>query len=362
MTYTRQDFGFKLPENLIAQQPTKERTQSRLLVMEDNGTLADKKFTDLLSYLQPEDCLVFNNTKVIPARLFGKKTTGAKIELLIERVLDDNTILTHIKASKAPKIGSSLIIENAFEIEVIRRKESLFVVNIINNKGNKNALELIEEYGHIPLPPYIARADDDADKERYQTVYSDVAGSVAAPTAGLHFDLNFIEKIKQQGVKTAFVTLHVGAGTFRPVQVDNIAEHKMHAEIIELTDETVQLIKQTKQNGGRVIAVGTTSVRTLESAIRLVDGDSLQAYRGETDIFITPGTEFKVVDALLTNFHLPESTLIMLVSALAGYDRTMSAYKHAVEQKYRFFSYGDAMLVFPAKKAKATAGLQKNEI
>lgn len=362
MNYTRQDFGFKLPEHLIAQQPTKERTQSRLLVMEDNGTLADKKFTDLLSYLQPEDCLVFNNTKVIPARLFGKKTTGAKIELLIERVLDDNTILTHIKASKAPKIGSSLIIENAFEIEVIRRKESLFVVNIINNKGNKNALELIEEYGHIPLPPYIARADDAADKERYQTVYSDVAGSVAAPTAGLHFDLNFIEKIKQKGVKTAFVTLHVGAGTFRPVQVDNIAEHKMHAEIIELTDETAQLIKQTKQNGGRVIAVGTTSVRTLESAIRLVDGDSLQAYRGETDIFITPGTEFKVVDALLTNFHLPESTLIMLVSALAGYDRTMSAYKHAVEQKYRFFSYGDAMLVFPAKKAKATAGLQKNEI
>ena len=353
MNYTRQDFGFELPEKLIAQQPATERTQSRLLVMEEDGQVSDKKFTDLVNYLKPEDCLIFNNTKVIPARLFGQKATGGKIELLIERVVDETTILTHIRSSRSPKEGTKLIIENAFEVEVTGRDGALFIVQIQIQKdknNSKSALELIEQYGHMPLPPYIAREDVLDDKERYQTVYSEKAGAVAAPTAGLHFDLEFIEAIKQKGIQIGYVTLHVGAGTFRPVQVDDISEHKMHSEVIEILDETVELIKQTKQNGGRVIAVGTTSVRCLESAYRFSKNQQLAVYRGETDIFITPGVKFNVVDVLLTNFHLPESTLIMLVSALAGYDRTMSAYKHAVEQEYRFFSYGDAMLVFPQKE------------
>ena len=349
MNYTRQDFNFELPENLIAQQPTTERTQSRLLVMEENGNVADKKFTDLLSYLKPEDCLIFNNTKVIPARLFGKKLTGGKIELLIERVLDETTILTHIRSSRSPKEGAKLLIENSFEVEVVGRDGALFIVKIQKDSADsKSALDLIEAHGHMPLPPYISREDALEDKERYQTVYSDKSGAVAAPTAGLHFDLEFIETIKQKGIQVGFVTLHVGAGTFRPVQVDNIAEHRMHSEVIEVLDETVELIKQTKRNGGRVIGVGTTSIRSLESAFKF-GGKELKPYRGETDIFITPGVKFNVVDVLLTNFHLPESTLIMLVSALAGFDRTMAAYKHAVEQEYRFFSYGDAMLVFPEK-------------
>lgn len=353
MNYTRQDFGFELPEKLIAQQPATERTQSRLLVMEEDGQVSDKKFTDLVNYLKPEDCLIFNNTKVIPARLFGQKATGGKIELLIERVVDETTILTHIRSSRSPKEGTKLIIENAFEVEVTGRDGALFIVQIQIQKdknNSKSALELIEQYGHMPLPPYIAREDVLDDKERYQTVYSEKTGAVAAPTAGLHFDLEFIEAIKQKGIQIGYVTLHVGAGTFRPVQVDDISEHKMHSEVIEILDETVELIKQTKQNGGRVIAVGTTSVRCLESAYRFSKNQQLAVYRGETDIFITPGVKFNVVDVLLTNFHLPESTLIMLVSALAGYDRTMSAYKHAVEQEYRFFSYGDAMLVFPQKE------------
>ena len=350
MNYTRQDFNFELPEKLIAQQPTIERTKSRLLVMEEDGNVADKKFTDLLSYLKPEDCLIFNNTKVIPARLFGKKLTGGKVELLIERVLDETTILTHIRSSRSPKEGTKLLIEDSFEVEVIGRDDALFIVKIQkDNSDSKSALELIEAHGHMPLPPYISREDGLADKERYQTVYSDKSGAVAAPTAGLHFDLEFIEKIKQKGIQIGFVTLHVGAGTFRPVQVDNIAEHRMHSEVIEVLDETVELIKRTKKNGGRVIGIGTTSIRSLESAFKF-GGKELKPYRGETDIFITPGVKFNVVDVLLTNFHLPESTLIMLVSALAGFDRTMAAYKHAVEQEYRFFSYGDAMLVFPEKR------------
>jgi len=350
MNYTRQDFNFELPEKLIAQQPTIERTKSRLLVMEEDGNVADKKFTDLLSYLKPEDCLIFNNTKVIPARLFGKKLTGGKVELLIERVLDETTILTHIRSSRSPKEGTKLLIEDSFEVEVIGRDDALFIVKIQkDNSDSKSALELIEAHGHMPLPPYISREDELADKERYQTVYSDKSGAVAAPTAGLHFDLEFIEKIKQKGIQIGFVTLHVGAGTFRPVQVDNIAEHRMHSEVIEVLDETVELIKRTKKNGGRVIGIGTTSIRSLESAFKF-GGKELKPYRGETDIFITPGVKFNVVDVLLTNFHLPESTLIMLVSALAGFDRTMAAYKHAVEQEYRFFSYGDAMLVFPEKR------------
>lgn len=345
----RQDFNFELPETLIAQQPAKERTQSRLLVMEADGGISDCHFPDILSYVNENDCLIFNNTKVIPARLFGQKLTGGKVELLIERILDEHRVLTHIRSSNAPKPGTKLRIADAFEAEVLGREGALFELHLTQDDApDLTALELIEAHGHMPLPPYIEREDELEDKERYQTVYSEKPGAVAAPTAGLHFDNDLLEKIKAKGVATGFVTLHVGAGTFKPVQVDDIAEHVMHSEVIEVLPETVELIKQTREKGGRVIAVGTTSVRSLESAATFSEMGELAPYQGETDIFITPGYDFKVVDVLLTNFHLPESTLIMLVSALAGYERTMQAYAHAVEQQYRFFSYGDAMLVHPS--------------
>lgn len=347
----RQDFYFDLPENLIAQHPAKNRRDSRLLVLNSDaeGSLLDQKFPDLLSFIEPNDLLIFNNTKVIPARLFGIKQTGGKVELLIERVIDRSTILTHIKSSRAPKPGTILNIENAFDIEVIGRKDALFVVKVLSDNS---ALDLIEAHGHMPLPPYIERAnDEEEDKDRYQTVYSEKPGAVAAPTAGLHFDEAILDEIRTKGVDIGFVTLHVGAGTFKPVQVDDIAEHVMHSEYLEVDQEVVNKIRQARAKGGRVIAVGTTSVRCLESAASFSQSDSIQPYQGDTDIFITPGYEFKEVDVLLTNFHLPESTLIMLVSALAGYENTMQAYKHAVQEQYRFFSYGDAMLVFP-KQAK----------
>jgi len=290
---------------------------------------------------------VFNNTKVIPARLFGEKATGGKIELLIERVIDEKTILTHIRSSRSPKPGSILTIENAFDVEVVGRQDALFIIKVLSDKA---ALELIEDNGHMPLPPYIERAEDvEEDKERYQTVYSQKPGAVAAPTAGLHFDNALMDDIKAKGVDIGFVTLHVGAGTFKPVQVDDISEHVMHSEYLEVDEALVAQVKKARKLGGRVIAVGTTSVRCLESAASFSDTGQVAPYQGDTDIFITPGYQFKEVDVLLTNFHLPESTLIMLVSALAGYERTMDAYKHAVEKQYRFFSYGDAMLVFPKK-------------
>ena len=346
----RQDFFFELPEELIAQHPPAKRRDSRLLVMsgaESDYQLVDANFPDLLSFLKPNDLLVFNNTKVIPARLFGEKISGGKIELLIERVMDEKTLLTHIRSSRSPKTGAVLNIENAFDVEVIGRKDALFIVKVLSEA---TALGLIEQNGHMPLPPYIERSEDEeADKERYQTVYSEKPGAVAAPTAGLHFDNELMEEIKAKGVDIGFVTLHVGAGTFKPVQVDEISEHVMHSEYLEVLPGLVEQVERARQKGGRVIAVGTTSVRCLESAASFSESGSLAPYQGETDIFITPGYEFKEVDVLLTNFHLPESTLIMLVSSLAGYERTMAAYKHAVEQKYRFFSYGDAMLVFPKK-------------
>ncbi len=354
-TMRRQDFYFDLPEELIAQQPTEERTQSRLLVMEPDGSVSDQHFPDLLSYLNENDCLIFNDTKVIPARLFGQKSTGGQVELLIERVLDNERVLSHVRSSRAPKAGAVLHIADAFEAEVLGREGALFELKLSQKESELSALELIEAHGHMPLPPYIEREDELEDKERYQTVYSAKPGAVAAPTAGLHFDEALLERIRAKGVSTGFVTLHVGAGTFKPVQVDDIAEHVMHSEVIEVLAETVALIEKTKRKGGRVIAVGTTSVRCLESAARFSGDGPLQPYQGETDIFITPGYEFQVVDVLLTNFHLPESTLIMLVSALAGYERTMQAYVHAVAQGYRFFSYGDAMLVHPAQKTAAKA-------
>lgn len=345
----RQDFFFELPENLIAQQPAAQRRDSRLLVMaNEEPALIDAKFPDLLSLLQPNDLLVFNNTKVIPARLFGQKATGGKIEFLIERVVDEKTLLTHIRSSRSPKPGTILTIENAFDVEVIGRQDALFIVKVL---AEESALDLVEKHGHMPLPPYIERAEDqEEDKERYQTVYSAKPGAVAAPTAGLHFDEAIMQDIKNKGVDIGFVTLHVGAGTFKPVQVDDIKEHVMHSEYLEVDEILVELVQKARAKGGRVIAVGTTSVRCLESAASFSETGHVAPYQGDTDIFITPGYQFKEVDVLLTNFHLPESTLIMLVSALAGYERTMQAYKHAVEKEYRFFSYGDAMLVFPQKK------------
>lgn len=351
----RQDFFFDLPESLIAQQPAKRRRDSRLLVMNPDGTTSDQSFTNILDYIQPNDLLVFNNTRVIPARLFGKKASGGKLEFLIERVLDDKTLLTHIKSSRSPKEGARLTVENSFDVEVVGRQDALYVVKVVDN--DLSALALVEKFGHMPLPPYIERdqegKDDRAeDKERYQTVYSEKPGAVAAPTAGLHFDEALLKGIQDKGAQIGFVTLHVGAGTFKPVQVDDIKEHVMHSEYLEVDEKVIEQIHQTKVKGGRVFAIGTTSVRSLESAAKYSPAGELKPYRGETDIFITPGYEFQVVDVLQTNFHLPESTLIMLVSALAGYERTMHAYKHAVEQAYRFFSYGDAMLVFPQEQKK----------
>ena len=348
----RQDFFFDLPDDLIAQHPTAERSGSRLLVLDPtqvvSQSVTDALFPDLLSFLQPNDLLVFNNTKVIPARLFGQKSSGGQVELLIERVVDESTLLSHVRSSKSPKVGAILTIEQAFEVEVIGREGALFLLKV---HAKQTALDLIEAHGHMPLPPYIERsADVEEDKTRYQTVYSSKPGAVAAPTAGLHFDEAFLTNIQNKGVELGFVTLHVGAGTFKPVQVDNIAEHVMHSEYLEVDETLVQQVKTARAKGGRVIAVGTTSVRCLESATLFGANGEIAPYQGDTDIFITPGYEFKQIDALLTNFHLPESTLIMLVSALAGYEHTMNAYQHAVEQQYRFFSYGDAMLILPNKR------------
>ena len=336
------DFKYDLPDELIAQFPLKERSNSRLLVVNDQ-LLEDRCFKEIVDLLNPDDLLVFNNTQVIPARLFGKKSSGGKIEILIERLLDANTALAHIKASKAPKQGNLLILNEEFEAVVTDREGALFKLEF-----NQPLLEALDRFGHIPLPPYIVREDQESDFNRYQTVYGKVPGAVAAPTAGLHFDQKLLQAIKDKGIDTTEVTLHVGAGTFQPVRVDNILDHHMHSEYIEVTDETVEKIKACKQRGGRVIAVGTTSVRSLESAAKDAE---ISSFSGDTDIFIYPGYEFKVIDALITNFHLPESTLLMLVSALAGYETIKQAYQHAVNEKYRFFSYGDAMFINPVKKS-----------
>lgn len=346
--WQRSDFHFELPENLIAQQPTSAREASRLLVVmpnsEGNGSqVDDKKFTDFIDYLQPNDLLIVNDTRVIPARLLGNKETGGKVEVLVERVLDNKTVLAHVRSSKSPKPGTNLLLESVIQATVLKREEDLFVLEFNHLKENETALSALEQHGHIPLPPYIERQDNLDDRERYQTVYAAKPGAAAAPTAGLHFTNEILNAIKVKGIETAAVTLHVGAGTFQPVRVDNLNDHIMHSEWVSIDKSVVEKIIQTKKQGGRVVAIGTTSVRCLESAF--AQHGELQAYSGETDIFITPGFEFKVVDALLTNFHLSESTLIMLVSAFAGYDTIMSAYQHAIEQQYRFFSYGDAMFI-----------------
>jgi S-adenosylmethionine:tRNA ribosyltransferase-isomerase len=332
------DFHFELPEALIARHPLAERRASRLLVLDgETGALGHRHFADLLEYLRPGDLMVFNNTRVIPARLFGQKASGGKLEILVERVLDSHRVLAHVRSSKSPKPGTTLLIDGGGEAEMLARHDALFEL-----KFAEEVLPLLERVGHMPLPPYIDRPDEDSDRERYQTVYARHAGAVAAPTAGLHFDQALLDAVAAKGVESAFVTLHVGAGTFQPVRVERIEDHHMHREWLEVGQDVVDAVAACRARGGRVIAVGTTSVRSLESAAR--DGQ-LKAFSGDTDIFLYPGRPFHVVDALVTNFHLPESTLLMLVSAFAGYPETMAAYTAAVEQGYRFFSYGDAMFI-----------------
>lgn len=336
-----QDFHFDLPDELIARYPMPERSASRLLCLDKiSGETAHRVFSELETLLAPGDLLVFNNTKVIPARVFGRKDSGGKLEVLIERVLDAHCALAHLRSSKSPKPGSVIWLgeggEEA-EVEVTGRRDALFELRFKDGVS-----DVLERFGHMPLPPYITREDELGDRERYQTVYAEKAGAVAAPTAGLHFDEPLLQRLRAKGVEFAYVTLHVGAGTFQPVRVDDISEHQMHSEYLEVSAEVCDKVAAAKQAGKRVVAVGTTSVRSLESAAM---SGQLQPYTGDTQIFIYPGYQFKVIDALVTNFHLPESTLIMLVSALAGKDNVMAAYSEAVAEKYRFFSYGDAMFI-----------------
>ena len=330
-------FDYHLPESLIAQTPVADRTQSRLLCVGDH--LEDMQFAQLPGLLNPGDLVVMNNTKVIPARLFGVKPTGGKIEIMLERITGESTALAQIKSSKSMKEGQKVIISDDVNVVVKGKIDNFFEVEF----SEKSVLSVLEQYGQLPLPPYIKRHPDDTDDSRYQTVYAKQAGAVAAPTAGLHFDQDMLRKIKEQGVQIHELTLHVGAGTFQPVRVDDITQHKMHNEWFEVGEQTVTAINNARQSGGRIIAVGTTTVRALESAFKL--NQLRKPIAAETDIFIYPGFKFNVVDALVTNFHLPKSTLLMMVSAFADYDRVLRAYQYAVENEYRFFSYGDAMFL-----------------
>lgn len=331
------DFEFELPEALVAQYPSAERTASRLLHL-DGNTRVDRTFVDFPHLLRPDDLLVFNNTRVMSARLFGRKATGGQIEILVERLIDTDRALAHIRASKSPKVDSRLWVGDV-ELQMVQRHGELFELLLLDGGDFQ---QLMQTEGHLPLPGYIKRVDAELDQERYQTVYARHLGAVAAPTAGLHFDQAMLDQIRAQGVRTAEVTLHVGAGTFQPVRVDDLEQHQMHTEWLEVSEAVCQQVAETRQRGGRVIAVGTTSVRSLETAARQ---GTLQPYTGDTRLFIRPGYSFQVVDSLLTNFHLPRSTLLMLVSAFAGSAAIKQAYAHAVQQGYRFFSYGDAMLM-----------------
>ena len=332
------EFDFALPERLIAQHPLEQRGASRLLYAHDD-VLEDRRFAELMQLVRLGDVLVLNDTRVIKARLFGSKESGGKVEVLVERVLNEHEVLAQVRASHAPKAGSQLLLADALQVEVLGREGEFFHLRFVSGE---DVLDLLDRYGQLPLPPYITHAADDEDEQRYQTVFAREAGAVAAPTAGLHFDEAMLQALRDQGVRLAYVTLHVGAGTFQPVRADHIHEHTMHSERYEIPQATVDAIAQTRAAGGRVIAVGTTSLRALESATA---GGELVAGESETNIFIVPGYRFKVVDVLLTNFHLPRSTLLMLVCAFGGMNEMLAAYRHAVEQEYRFFSYGDAMLI-----------------
>ena len=340
------DFDFDLPEHLIAQQPPAERGASRLLAALPGEPLRDETFAFLPQLVSEGDVLVFNNTKVMKARLFGQKESGGRIEALIERVLDGHTALAHIRASKSPKAGTRLLFDGGLTAQMVERAGELFVLRF---DGEESVYALLERHGKLPLPPYIERAADAADDARYQTVYAKHQGAVAAPTAGLHFTDALLAALKDKGAELAEVTLHVGAGTFQPVRVENIADHKMHSEWYEVPQATADAVAAAKARGAKVWAVGTTSMRALESAAREIG--RLKAGCGDTDIFITPGYRFRVADRLITNFHLPKSTLLMLVSAFAGTEEIRRIYRHAIEREYRFFSYGDAMVL----------GLQEHE-
>lgn len=340
----KSDFCYHLPTELIAQQPTSIRSSSRLLRVDGaSGKLHDGQFIQLPKFLAPGDLLVFNDTRVLPARLLGFKDSGGRVEVLVERVVDERNILAHVRASKSPKTGSTLLLGENVVAEVGGRQGELFELRFT---GDVPVIELLDRVGHVPLPPYIEREDTESDRQRYQTVYARQPGAVAAPTAGLHFDKAMLASLDEQGIDTAFITLHVGAGTFQPVRAENLADHHMHRERVEIDARACDKINAARKDGRRVIAVGTTVVRTLESTVAS-DG-TIEPFQGETDIFIYPGYRFRIIDALLTNFHLPESTLLMLVCAFAGRELMLRAYQHAVEQQYRFFSYGDAMFITPS--------------
>ncbi len=334
------EFQYELPERLIAQHPLSRRSDSRLLQLGlGDGSLRDRFISRLPELLQPGDLLVLNDTRVIPARLFAKKETGGKVEIMLERLLDQRHCLAQLKASKSPKPGTCLLLEDGSRMTVTGRDAGFFQLEA---EAGLSLADVLERFGHMPLPPYIQRADEVEDLSRYQTVFANRPGAVAAPTAGLHFDEPLLQALRGAGVAFTHVTLHVGAGTFQPVRCERIEDHVMHAEYLEVGESTCEAVRRTRERGGRVIAVGTTAVRSRETAAA---GGELAPYAGDSRLFIYPGFEFRVIDGLLTNFHLPGSTLLMLVSALAGRERILEAYQHAVKSEYRFFSYGDAMLI-----------------
>lgn len=341
LTMKLTDFNFELPDALIARYPLANRTASKLLCLNGKtGITTHCQFADTLQLVEPGDLLVFNDTRVIPARIYGQKVTGGQVELLVERILDNHRILAQVRVSKPPAVGDQLLFANQIRLEVIARHNQFYELRY--NHIDRTILEVIESIGQIPLPPYMQRDPDEQDIERYQTVYATHKGSVAAPTAGLHFDQALLQALQDKGVDMGYLTLHIGAGTFQPVRVENIHEHKMHAEYLDVSPILCEQVGRAKAKGKRVISVGTTSLRALETASQ---SGKLQPYQGETNIFITPGYHFQTVDALITNMHLPKSTLLILVCAFAGYDNVMRAYREAVQSSYRFYSYGDAMWV-----------------
>lgn len=335
------DFHFDLPPELIARYPLPARSDSRLLCIENvTGALSERRFNDVFQLINPGDLLVFNNTKVIPARFYGQKITGGQVEVLVERILDNERILAQVRVSKPPHMGDKLLFAQDICLEVVDRQNQFYILRY--QQTDTPILDVIESIGEIPLPPYMHREPEESDKERYQTVYATHKGSVAAPTAGFHFDQALLDKLKANHVDMGYLTLHIGAGTFAPVRVENINEHKMHSEYLDVPSELCQKIEATKAAGKRVIAVGTTSLRALETASQ---SGTVQPYHGETNIFITPGYQFRCADALITNMHLPCSTLLMLVCAFGGYEQVMHAYRRAVKDRYRFYSYGDSMFI-----------------
>jgi S-adenosylmethionine:tRNA ribosyltransferase-isomerase len=333
------DFDYELPPELIAQHPLAKRSGSRLLYLPAAAAPVDSQFAELPALLRDGDLLVFNNTRVFPARLFGHKSSGGKVEILIERLLGGAQVLAQVRASKSPKPGTRILLPDGTAVYVLERRGEFSKLQF---DIQKELLEYLEQAGQLPLPPYIERAPENSDHERYQTIYAERVGAVAAPTAGLHFDHDVLAGLGERGIRQCFITLHIGAGTFQPVRSEQIEEHAMHAEWAEVSEDVCQVIRSTRESGGRIIAIGTTVIRSLEAAA--IDGQ-LRPLAGETRLFITPGFKFNVVDALITNFHLPRSSLLMLVAAFAGHQRIMHAYQHAVKQRYRFFSYGDAMLL-----------------